>query len=78
MQARRVEHLFVIGVVVGAEACNHAPMVVVVEDILGKHSGNLLNTQERAVFQVFIVFVVSITGTHGIGVMVVDDVGVKQ
>ena len=53
-------------------------MVVVVEDIFGEDTRHMLNAFESAVVQVFIVFVVSITGTYGIGVMVVDDVGVKQ
>ena len=78
MQAGRVEHLLVIGVIVGTEASDDVPMVIIGKIVFHKGSRDLFDTLESAVIQMFIIFVVGITGAYGISVVVIHEVGVKQ
>ena len=86
MQARRVEQLLVIGVVVGAHPKDETPMVAVVEGIFGKNAWhmfyapveaigqNLVKMPALGATQVFLVLVVGIAGAHRILVHLVDNV----
>ena len=78
VQTRRVEHLLVIAVIVGAEACNHAPVVVVVEDIFTENARHMLDALEGAVVKRFIVVVVGITGTNRIFVVFVHQIRIEE
>ena len=86
MHSWRVEQLLIIGVIVSPHAEDKTPMVAVVESVFTENTRDMFNAPIKAVgqnlfgmatlgaAQVFLVFVVGITGSHRILVHLIDNV----
>ena len=78
METWGVEHTLVIAVVIGTEASDDGPVMVVAEDIFRKCAADALHTVYGAVDELLVEFVVGEARSYREFMVGVDDIGVEQ